>query len=71
MAGRYSGADLAGATAAFIFCYALGMLVGPPLIGEAMIHLPVAGLPLVLGCAFTAYSLFMAARIIATRGRSA
>ena len=71
LAGRFSGADLAGATAAFIFCYALGMLLGPPLIGETMIHLPTAGLPLVMGSAFAAYALFMAIRIIATRGRNA
>ncbi len=71
LAGRFSGSDLAGATAAFIFCYALGMLLGPPLIGETMIHLPTAGLPLVMGSAFAAYALFMAIRINATRGRNA
>lgn len=30
------GADLASANAAFVFCYALGMLVGPQTIGAAM-----------------------------------
>ncbi len=69
LASRFTGANLAGATAAFIFCYAVGMLIGPPLIGESMVHMPVAGLPLVLGSAFAAYSLFIAFRIVTTYHR--
>jgi Arabinose efflux permease len=33
---KLHGADLAAANAAFIFCYALGMLLGPQVIGAAM-----------------------------------
>ena len=33
---KLHGADLASANAAFVFCYALGMLVGPQTIGAAM-----------------------------------
>lgn len=33
---KLHGADLASANAAFVFCYALGMLVGPQTIGVAM-----------------------------------
>ncbi len=33
---RLHGADLASANAAFVFCYALGMLIGPQTIGVAM-----------------------------------
>ena len=33
---KLHGADLAAANAAFVFCYALGMLVGPQTIGVAM-----------------------------------
>ena len=42
LASRYSGADLAGANAAFVFCYALGMLTGPLMIGDAMARAPLA-----------------------------
>jgi MFS family permease len=33
---KLHGSDLAAANAAFVFCYALGMLVGPQTIGVAM-----------------------------------
>ena len=57
LAGRYRGNALASANAAFIFCYALGMLIGPGAVGESMTRQPVAGFPLVLGLAFFIYSL--------------
>ncbi len=33
LGSRLGGADLAAANAAFIFCYSLGMLVGPQTLG--------------------------------------
>ena len=33
---KFHGADLASANAAFVFCYALGMLIGPQTMGAAM-----------------------------------
>lgn len=36
LGSRYSGADLASANAAFVMLYALGMLVGPPIVGLGM-----------------------------------
>ena len=36
LGSHYSGADLAGANAAFIMLYALGMLAGPPIVGFGM-----------------------------------
>lgn len=36
LGAKLHGADLASANAAFVFCYALGMLVGPQAIGAAM-----------------------------------
>ncbi len=33
---KLHGADLASANAAFVFCYAMGMLLGPQTIGVAM-----------------------------------
>ncbi len=41
---RYAGADLACANAAFIMCYALGMLAGPPLVGAGLDLYPPSGL---------------------------
>jgi MFS family permease len=33
---RLTGADLVAANAAFVFCYAIGMVLGPPTVGTAM-----------------------------------
>lgn len=63
LASRFSGSDLAGANAAFIFCYALGMLVGPIITGDAMARAPTFGFPLVLGAAFAIYVALVARRI--------
>lgn len=36
LGSRYSGPDLASANAAFVMLYALGMLLGPPIVGAGM-----------------------------------
>jgi MFS family permease len=36
LGSRLTGRDLASANAAFVFCYGLGMLLGPQVIGIAM-----------------------------------
>lgn len=64
LAARFSAADLAGANAAFVFSYAFGMLIGPPIIGDAMARAPTAGLPLALGLAFALYALVAAWRLL-------
>jgi MFS family permease len=66
-ASRFSGADLAGANAAFVFCYAFGMLVGPLVVGDAMTRTPTYGLPLVLGTAFAIYTMIVAWRLASSR----
>ena len=33
---RLTGSDLVAANAAFVFCYAIGMVLGPPTVGTAM-----------------------------------
>lgn len=63
LASRFTGADLANANAALVFCYALGALTGPALVGDAMARAPVGGLPLVLGLVFVIYSLIVAFRM--------
>lgn len=64
LASRFSAADLVGANAAFVFCYALGMLVGPLAIGDAMARAPTFGFPLVLGVVFALYSVLVASRMV-------
>ncbi len=64
LASRFDGGDLAGANAAFVFCYALGMLVGPLLIGDAMARAPLFGFPAVLGCVFALYCGLVAYRML-------
>ena len=63
LAARFQGGDLAGANAAFVFCYALGMLVGPLAIGDAMARAPSFGFPLVLSVIFAIYAAIVALRI--------
>ncbi|MDH3195201.1 MAG: MFS transporter [Hyphomicrobiales bacterium] len=67
LASRFSGSDLASATAAYIFCYALGMLIGPLIVGDSLARWPLAGFPLVLGIVFAAYALVTAWRIAVSR----
>lgn len=67
LASRFTGAELAGANSAFVFCYALGMLVGPLAIGDGMERAPVAGFPVVLASAFAIYLVVVAWRAIGDR----
>ncbi len=43
LGARFSGADLASANSAYIMTYAVGMLVGPPIIGAGLDWVPPAG----------------------------
>lgn len=67
LAGRYRGSDLVNANAAFIFCYALGMLAGPAAVGDAMARSPLSGFPALLGGVFLIYSLVTAYRVLKYR----
>jgi len=64
LGSRFAGADLASANAALVFCYALGMLLGPAAVGDAMTRAPVSGLPLVIGVVFALYSAMVALRLV-------
>ena len=44
LGGRYRDGDLAAANAAFVACYASGMIAGPPLVGRALDAFPAEGL---------------------------
>lgn len=44
LGARYQDGDLAAANAAFVACYASGMIAGPPLVGRALDAFPAKGL---------------------------
>lgn len=63
LGSKLKGADLATANAAFIFCYAGGMLAGPQALGGAMDGFGPSGYPLTLAVFFGAYLLLTLARL--------
>lgn len=63
LGAKLSGRELASANAAFIFCYAIGMLAGPQAIGVGMDWSGPHGFPGVLAAFFAAYLLLALARI--------
>jgi MFS family permease len=52
---RYTGGDLASANAAFVMMYAVGMLVGPVLLGGGLDMAPPHGFALAIGLLFGVY----------------
>ncbi|KAA0970130.1 MFS transporter [Aureimonas fodinaquatilis] len=69
LGSRLSGHDLASANAAFIFCYSMGMLIGPQLIGGSMDVFGTSGFAWSLASMFAAYFIFMAFRLARIRRR--
>lgn len=63
LGSRLQGSDLAAANSAFVFCYALGSLIGPPVIGGTMDAMGANGFPLALGLFFLVYVLFVLAKL--------
>jgi MFS family permease len=47
---RFPAAALVSANAAFIACYGVGTIIGPPLVGALMDHFGANALPIALGC---------------------
>lgn len=66
LADRYHGSDLAGANAAFVAMYGVGMLVGPAAIGIGLDLAPRAGAPTVMAAFF---ALHLAAVALLARRR--
>lgn len=64
LGSRLGGADLAAANAAFIFCYSLGMLVGPQTLGTAMDLFGPSGFAYALAVFFAAYLVAIGARTL-------
>jgi MFS family permease len=55
LGGRFVGAELAAANAAFVMMYSMGMLAGPPLLGFGLDLWDPHGLPLTISALFVAY----------------
>lgn len=55
LGARYRGSELASANAAFVMMYAVGMLVGPVLLGGALDAFPPHGFALSIALLFAAY----------------
>jgi hypothetical protein len=67
LAQRFTGADLAAANSAFIFCYAAGALAGPAALGLGIEFVGPNGFALVLGIAFLGYIALVLLRMAALR----
>ena len=61
---RLTGADLAAANAAFVFCYAIGMVLGPPTIGTAMDLVNPSGFAWAVAFFFGLYVLLSGIRLL-------
>lgn len=70
LGSQLSGQDLAAANAAFVFCYGLGMLIGPQAIGVGMDLVGPSGFAITIGAFFAAYLMLAASRIISGPRRS-
>lgn len=64
---RLSGRDLASANAAFVFCYGIGMIIGPQALGIGMDIFGDYGFGWSLALFFAAYILLALARLAARR----
>ncbi|RCW85486.1 MFS transporter [Phyllobacterium bourgognense] len=68
LGSQLTGRELASANAAFVFCYAVGMLVGPQAVGIGMDMMGPAGFAVALAIFFAAYALLVGSRLISRRG---
>jgi MFS family permease len=67
LGSRLTGRDLASANAAFIFCYAIGMLLGPQMIGIFMDEFGPNGFSAALSVFFVLYIALATQRIVFVR----
>ncbi len=67
LGSRMKGTDLAQANAAFVLCYATGMMIGPQMVGISMDLVGTNGFALGLGVLFVAYLILYAFRMRALR----
>jgi MFS family permease len=67
---RLTGADLVAANAAFVFSYAVGMVIGPPFIGSAMDIANPSGFAWAIAGFFGLYAILSTARLFFIRKRA-
>ncbi|SDP76680.1 Predicted arabinose efflux permease, MFS family [Phyllobacterium sp. OV277] len=67
LGSQLTGRELASANAAFVFCYAVGMLVGPQALGLGMDAMGPSGFAISLAVFFAAYALLVGSRLISRR----
>lgn len=70
LGSRLKGHELAAANSAFIFCYGIGMLVGPAIIGHAMDLLPTLGFSASIAAFFGLYVVLVVSRLMLKLFRS-
>ena len=64
LGARLKGFELAAANSAFIFCYGIGMLVGPTAIGKAMDMFPPFGFSNTMATFFALYIILVVSRVV-------
>ncbi|WP_420962322.1 MFS transporter [Brucella sp. IR073] len=69
LGSKLTGRELASANAAFVFCYALGMLAGPQAVGIGMDAMGPKGFAVVLGIFFALYMLIALLRLFVSKKR--
>ena len=69
LGSKLSGRDLASANAAFVFCYGIGMLIGPQAIGIGMDVAGPNGFAWTLALFFAVYLLLAGVRLVAIPAR--
>ncbi|EJF88749.1 MFS transporter [Bartonella tamiae] len=70
LGSRLSGHELAAANSAFIFCYGIGMLVGPTIIGKAMDIFSPFGFSNAMATFFALYIILVLTRMLRSLFRS-
>jgi len=70
LGSQLHGRDLASANAAFVFCYGIGMLAGPQMIGLGLDAFGPPGFGWTIAAFFAAYLLLIAVRIMRGPARS-
>lgn len=68
LGSQLTGRELASANAAFVFCYAIGMLVGPQAVGVGMDLMGPKGFSVALAVFFAVYALLVGSRLISRTG---
>ncbi|ATU93778.1 hypothetical protein BLM14_10250 [Phyllobacterium zundukense] len=68
LGSQLTGRELASANAAFVFCYSIGMLVGPQAVGVGMDLMGPKGFSVALAVFFAAYALLVGSRLVSRRG---